>query len=162
MTTAEPAPAVHEPTLVDKPVAGQTSAATDDADTPEAGQEVPATDADDGPVGVAQEETAPLAATAAADSGAGKEAALSAAFAEAEVAGKEAEEAAFAEAGQSVTAAAAEAELAKQEAAEAALEEAKQAQEVKEEGKPIPAKDAAVSEHKQDQVWILQRTQVST
>ena len=164
MTTLEPAPAVPEPTPVDKPVADRTPAATDEADTPEAGQEVPATDAEDGPVGVAQEETAPLAARAAADTVTGKVAALPA-FAEADVAGKEFKEAAFAEArkaGQSAMAASAEAELATEEAAAAALEEAKQTQEVKVEGKPVPAKDAAVSEHKQDQVWILQCTQICT
>ena len=164
MTTAEPAPADHEPTPIDMSVAGEMSAATDKEGQPQAGQEVPATNADHGPVGVAQEEEeAPLVATAAADNGTGKEAALSAAFAEAEVAGDEAEEAAFAEAckaGQSGVAASAKAEIAKEEAAEAAFEEAKQAQEDKEEGKL--AKDAAVREHQQDQVWILQCTQVST
>ena len=165
MTTAEPASADHEPTPVDMSGAGQMSAATVKGDEPQAGRTTPATNGDNGPVGVVQEEEVePLAATAAADDKVGKsEAALSAAFAEAEVAG-EAKEAAFAEArkaGQSAVAASAEAEIAKEEAGEAALEEAKQAQEDKEEGKPAPAKDADVRDHQQDQVWILQCTRVS-
>ena len=166
MTTAEPASADHEPTPVDMSGAGQMSAATVKGDEPQAGRTTPATNGDNGLVGVVQEEeVAPLAATAAADDKVGKsEAALSAAFAEVEVAGEAAEEAAFAEArkaGQSAVAASAEAEIAKEEAAEAALEEAKQAQEDKEEGKPAPAKDADVCNHQQDQVWILQCTRVS-
>ena len=148
---AEPVSAVHEPTPVDMSIAGQTNAATDKSDQPHAGQQVP-TNADNGPVGIAQEEAAPLSATAAADIG--NKAALSAALAQAEVAGGEAAIAEARKAGPSAMAASAEAETAKGEATKRALEEAQQAQEAKAEGKLAPAKDAALSEHQQDQVWI--------
>ena len=131
-SATETASALHEPTPVDTSVASQTSDATDRAGEPQAGQQLPATNADDGSVGVAQEEAAPWAAIAAADNGTGEEAAVSAAFAEVEVASKEAEAAAFADAckaGQGDVAAQAEAEQPKQEA----QEEQAQAQELKEE-----------------------------
>lgn len=154
MTTAEAGPASEEAMATDKPVASPTTAATGKSDNAEAkeDEEVPATDTENGPVGVTQEAAAP---SAGADGGTDKAAALSAAFAEAEVVGEEAEEAAFAEArksGQSAMAASAEAETAKEEAAEEALEEDKKAHGLKEEGKPAAAKDAAVVEPEHDKV----------
>ena len=156
MTAAEPAAASEEAMSTDKPVASPTTAVPDKQENTEAGEdeEVPATDTKNGPAGVTKEQAAPEGAGTGTD----KAAALSAAFAEAEVAGEKAEEAAFAEArksGQSAMAASAEAETAKEEAAEEALEEVKQVKRLKEEGRPAAVKDAAVVEHEHHQVCIL-------